>query len=227
MNQSIVYSNAYYSDAPYERAKERPQSLGILGGSFNPVHWGHIYLAKLAMDRFALTRVLLLPSGDPPHKPEKGMLSACHRLAMVRLAAEELPGLTVSDMEVRRRGKTYSVDTLEILKAALPQTELYYIIGTDAFLGFWEWRNVPRVVELCTLLVFMRPGCDMQAVFDMAQDLREKVGAKVHLFNDMGIDVSASMVRSHIKKGKPIERLVPPSVAAYIQRHGLYMEQEE
>ncbi len=194
--------------------------LGIMGGTFDPVHRGHLAIARAAMREAGLNEVRFLPDGDPPHKSPGA--PGQDRLAMVRLAVRGKPGLTVSDMELRREGRTYTVDTLLQLKREEPGRELFYIIGSDTLFLFPTWRTAERVAGLCRMLVALRPGDGRAEVESQQQAMRERYGLHSELLAETGPDISSSQVREAARRGENLRALVPAAVARYIRRRGLY-----
>jgi nicotinate-nucleotide adenylyltransferase len=185
--------------------------IGILGGTFDPVHLGHLILAVCARDQLACGELLLIPNVRSPIKPKGPVASFADRLAMIKLAIGQTPRLSVSDIEGRRESPSYTVDTLTALHAAYPDDELYLIVGSDAMRDFAAWHEAGRVPQLARIAVVARHG--EQPVHD----------ARVAQVIDMPrIDVSASDIRARIGRGLPIDFLTPPAVAAYIQQHALY-----
>lgn len=195
--------------------------LGIMGGTFDPVHLGHIHIARAAMREAELGEMLFLPDGDPPHKlpGAKGE----DRLEMVRLAIEGLPGFRVSDMELKRQGKTYSVDTLEELLREDPGRELYYIIGSDTLLLFPTWKTAWKVAGLCRMLVAARPGNDLDEIRWYQRKFFAEYGLLSDLLPEPGPDISSTDIRSRVREGKPVSGLVPDQVERYIREKGLYL----
>jgi nicotinate-nucleotide adenylyltransferase len=197
--------------------------IGILGGSFDPVHLGHIAIAEAARDAHGLDRVLLVPAGRPPHKSGE-LAPAADRLAMVRLAIEGRAGLEASDIEIRRPGPSYTVDTLEELKRAHPDAALFFIIGADSLHEFFGWRNTRRILELARIVTVTRPG--WQADFDPAsfpgapaETIRRIEADRVEI---PGVPAESTRIREAVRRGEPIDREVPAPVAEYIRRQGLY-----
>ena len=196
------------------------QRVGLMGGSFNPIHCGHIHLARAALDRDLVDRVLFLPTGNPPHK-RSGLADKLDRLAMTELAVDGEPRMGVCREEVDREGVIYTVDTLTILRQKMPDCRLFYLIGADSLCVLHTWRRPEDVIRLCTLLVAMRPGEDMQAVEKSAAFWRER-GASIELLPAEPMDVSSTEIRMRMQAGKALDGLVPPRVEAYIRAHGLY-----
>ena len=193
---------------------------GIMGGTFDPIHLGHLRIARAALEELKLERVVFLPDGDPPHK-QPGC-SREDRLAMVQLACADEPLFTVSDMELRRRGRTYTVDTLQAILAQCPDRQLHYLVGSDTFFLFPTWRTAEKVALLCRMAIVLRPG-DAPEDVRLAQDtFRRQYGLDSVLLSRPGLDISSSGVRRAQREGLTIDGLVPAQVAGYIRLHGLY-----
>lgn len=195
--------------------------VGILGGTLDPVHNGHIGIALAAMDALALDRVLLLPAGDPPHK--KRRTDKWVRMRMAALAAGGHPGLVASDMEIRRMGTTYTVDTLTLLSVEQPDVEWVYIVGADTLNKLDTWKEFARVSRLCTFAAVARPGCDEALTELRAKALSECYGTRVVILPVSGPKISSTQVRRRVAEGLPIDDIVPSSVADYIRQNGLYL----
>lgn len=193
---------------------------GLIGGTFDPVHLGHIQIAKCALDELKLDRLLFLPDGDPPHK--KPIASGPQRLTMLRLACREDSRFEVSDMELKRQGTTYTVDTLRKLKELQPLEELVYLIGSDTLALFPTWRTAEDVARLCRMAVVLRPGDDQEKIIILQQGLEQRYGLHSCLLSQPGLPISSSMVRDALQNGEGISGLVPKLVAEYIDRQGLY-----
>lgn len=195
--------------------------IGILGGTLDPIHNGHIDIAVAAMDALGLERVALMPAGDPPHKQRT--TDKHDRLRMTELAAETHPGLYASDVEIRRGGTTYTVDTLSALSVEHPEVEWTYIIGADTLMVLDSWREFPRVARLCAFAVINRPGCDAELARMRAQALTACYGTKVSLLPVSGPDLSSTDIRAQVAAGEDISDSVPAAVVDYIRAHGLYL----
>ena len=195
--------------------------VGLMGGSFDPIHLGHIAIAGEARDALQLSHVLFLPSGRPPHKAHLGA-SPAQRLEMTRLAVEPLPWAQASDVEVCRQGTIYTVDTLQILSSQHPEAAFYYIIGADTLLDLPNWRNTQKVCTLCRFICLHRPGVADEAIGTALEDLRSRYDAQVHLVPASGPDISSTEVRRRVARGQSTEGLLPGAVRAYIDRENLY-----
>lgn len=194
--------------------------IGLMGGSFNPIHCGHVALARAALESGRVERVLFLPTGNPPHKKE-GLADKFDRLRMVELAVEHEAGMAVCREEINRDGVIYTVDTLAALKRKMPDCTLTYLIGADTLRALGTWRRVETVIERCKFLVMMREGETREEVIRLA-GLWTQRGAQIDFLDARKMDISSTQIREQIQKGLPFERLVPQAVADYIHEHGLY-----
>ena len=222
-----------------------PLRLGLLGGSFNPLHNGHLAIARQTREALGLDQVLFVPTGLPPHKPNGSLAPSKDRYEMVRLAIASDPSLAISDVEVRRPGKSFSIDTIRLLQQEYGvQTQLFFLIGLDAFLDFPSWREPQTLLKLCHFVVLSRPGLSFRSLSTVAllppipypslADLDagrisriEAPLGKQHLtcLQLPPCTVSASDIRSRIRLGLPVANLLPPLVESYILRHHLYQEE--
>lgn len=202
-------------------------NIGILGGTFDPVHLGHLSIANAAMEQAALEQVLFIPAGQPRLKQAGPEASADHRIEMVRLATADNPRFQVCDTEVRRPGPTYSVDTLVDLSAKLgPGTDLFFILGIDVLDQFDRWKDPGRVLSLCRLLVLDRPG---EREFDWPTFYSRfpKAEGRVQAVTAPLVDVSATELRRRAAAGERLDGQAPDAVAQYIQEQGLYLTARE
>jgi nicotinate-nucleotide adenylyltransferase len=197
-----------------------PLRVGILGGTFNPPHLAHLVCAQEAHRELALDRVLLIPAAIPPHKSVEQEPGAEHRLQMCRLAAGDDDRFAVSDVELRRDGPSYTVDTLAGLRSRAPNDELVLILGGDIAAGLPEWHHPERVLELATVAIAQRRGTAREEIERALAALRgsERAG----FFEMPRIEISSTMVRRRVGAGLPIRYFVPDQVLDYIEREGLY-----
>lgn len=193
--------------------------IGLLGGTFDPIHAGHIAAAKAAMDCAALDRVLFVPAAEPPHRPPAAA-SAEQRLEMCKLAIADESRFEASDVELDRAGPSYTVDTLAELRRLNPGDELFLILGWDAARLFPSWRRPDEVRRLASVVVVARPGSDAPGEADLRPAGLGGDGVSICL--EPTPDVSASEIRSAVAGGEPITGKVPPAVEQYIAAHGLY-----
>ncbi|HAV10252.1 MAG TPA: nicotinic acid mononucleotide adenylyltransferase [Dehalococcoidia bacterium] len=197
-------------------------NIGLLGGTFDPIHNGHLAIVIVGIASLKLDRVLLLPAGQPWLKPQHPMASAEHRIEMVRLAIAGNPTLVLSTVETDRPGISYTVDTIAILrKQFAPDDNMYFLMGADSLDSFSLWKEPSRLIELCRLAVFTRRGFDSAHIDDIDRavpGVRQRT-----VFVDMEpIDISSADIRRRIRNGLTIRNLVPVQVEKYIRQHGLY-----
>jgi len=196
------------------------EKIGVLGGAFNPPHIGHLVLAEEALWRLGLDEVILVPVAHAPHKEIEDDPGVEARLEMTRLAAVGDDRLQISMLEAEREGPSYSYKTLERLASKSPDSELCFLMGTDAALGFHGWEKPERVLELATLGVAMRPGAGEEEV----RSALKQAGAagRSELFEMPPLGVSSTDIRARVKAGRPIRHLVPEGVREFIAEGGLY-----
>ena len=198
----------------YRREKNRTGTflrIGVLGGSFNPIHFGHLRLAEEAREALRLDRVLFIPALRRPHKPQHGLVDGRHRLAMVRLAIAGQPAFAVSDVELQRPGPSYTVDTLMTLRRQSgARARLFFLCGADTLQELKIWKDLDRVLQLCTFVVATRPGYPW----------RPRRGLTRLTMTPLAI--SASDIRRRVAEQHSIRYLVPDAVERYIARHRLY-----
>lgn len=209
---------------------------GILGGTFNPIHLAHLRIAEEVREACALDEVLFIPAAIPPHKPPTEAAPFRDRLAMVEAAIADNPRFRATDLEARRGGRSFSVDTLAILRDADPAGERYFIVGLDSFRDIATWKDYARLFELAHLVVTARPGVALPdplaalpvaARADFCYDiqparLRHRSGNAVIFLEETRLDISSTLIRAKVATGSSIRYLVPPAVAAYIAEHKLY-----
>jgi len=200
----------------HKTRKNKPK-IGIFGGSFNPVHMGHLIMAQDALEFFGLAKVLFVPCNLPPHKDPSQLASPAHRAAMLALAIRENPRFELCDLEIKKGGTNYSIDTVRHLRKIYPRHALYFIIGSDSLLELHQWKEVNALLKLCRFVTFVRPGFELKfANKDMLRKLRKDI-IDVHL-----VDISSTDIRRRAATGMSIRYLVPRRVEKYIARHALY-----
>jgi nicotinate-nucleotide adenylyltransferase len=202
--------------------------LGILGGTFDPVHYGHLRPAQEAMRALGLSELRLIPAGQAPHR--KPVADANHRLQMVRLACAEFPGFIVDDREVRRPGPSYTVDTLASLRAEIGTEPLCLLMGSDAFQGLESWHEWRRLPELAHMVVMYRPGCTLpylsvwarERLVERPAQLADTAAGRLLFQKVTPQPISGTSLRAAIGRGEPVQSSLPPSVWEYIRNHRVY-----
>ena len=202
------------------------RKIGILGGTFNPIHNGHLFLAKTALTAEELDEVILMPTGKSYLKSKIQMPDAQKRFEMIKLAIENEPFLTVSDMEINRPGNTYTFETLIELKTKTPDTNFYFIICADNLFSIEYWKKPEVIFRHCILLVAERDQTDTQMLIEKSRELEKKFGAKIHILPFKNTPISSTQIRERIISGQSIDGLVPQSVEAYIKETSLYQDLE-
>lgn len=200
--------------------------VGILGGTFNPVHIGHLILARDASEAFGLSRVLFVPCARPAHKPEDKLAAAEHRVAMLERALKDDPGSEISRVELERAGVSYAVDTLKTLHLRHPQVVWHFIIGADTLPELSTWRDIHELLDLCRFISMRRPGMPerekLMNSIQLPAPWPERLMSDV--FDGHLIEVSSSEIRKRVAEGRSIRYLVPWEVERYIEDHALYIE---
>lgn len=201
--------------------------LGLMGGTFDPIHNAHLFAAQAAKSEFGLDRVLFVPSGTPPHKGGHVITPAEDRYAMALLATSSNPGFAVSRMEIERTGPSFTIDTLKSLNSSLSEgSEIFFITGTDAIIDIFTWKDWQSLFKLCHFVVVARPGYDFNEFIELISRYGEKVSgsilAKIHLLEIPLLEISSTDIRRRVLEGKPITYLVPVSVEEYIVKANLY-----
>ena len=203
----------------------KAERIGILGGTFDPIHLGHLIIAEQARDQYQLDRVLLIPSGHSYFKDNrsKKVQPAQVRLEMTKIAAGSYKPFEVSDIEVNRPGNTYSFETLEELKTQNPESELFFIVGADTICSMRTWREPQRIFNVCTVLVAMREDQVDPEEFQMqTQALERDFGARICPVTIPNIGISSTQIRERAASGKSIHYLVPDALESYIIETGIY-----
>lgn len=198
--------------------------IGIMGGTFNPIHNGHLLLAQWAMDAESLDKIWFIPTGVSYSKAHSNILSGEERLRMVELAIKDNPSFSVSDIELQRSGYTYTYETLEDLRIRFPENEFYFIVGADCLHAFGSWKEPARILQHCTLLAAVRGDASMEDLEIKKKELMECFGGEIKLFPFMNFEVSSTEIRNRVKMHKEIRYLVPEAVKEYIAEKGFYHE---
>ncbi len=199
------------------------ERIGIFGGSFNPIHNGHLALGKAVCDQLALDRLIFMPAGYPPHKPHGNLAPGVHRHAMLKLAVEHDPRFSVSTLELDAQGTTYTVNTLKTLRTMFSHDDdLFFVMGADSLVDLVNWRSLRELAGLCTFVAAARPGVSGESMKAQIDVLDHSVGARVEVVEMLLMDVSSSEIRRRVACKEDISNLVPESVSSYIAQNGLY-----
>jgi nicotinate-nucleotide adenylyltransferase len=195
---------------------------GIYGGTFDPIHNGHLYVAREALNCLDLEELILMPSGIPPHKRNMGITDGAIRYEMVKMAVQNDDRFKISDYELKKEGYSYTYETLEHLRAFDKYSDWYFITGADCLMDLGLWKNVDKIFEACTFVVFNRPGFNNSLLLEQKAKVERQYGREI-IFLDMElIDISSSMIRAMIKEGGNVEEFLPTGVYEKIVELGLY-----
>ena len=200
------------------------RKVGIMGGTFDPIHIGHLILGENAYLQFGLDKVVFMPSGNPPHKKERDGGTDLQRMDMVKLAIASNTHFEISDIEMNEEGYTYTYRTLEKLVKEHPDTEYYFIIGADSLFYFDTWKNPQRIADACTLVVATRNHTSDEKLDEKIEFVRKRFNANIEKLDTENIDCSSSQIRSWIKEGHTVKYYVPDTVINYIHTYHVSAE---
>jgi len=214
--------------------------IGIIGGTFNPIHIAHLRIAEEIRERFDLARVIFVPAATPPHKPLAGDLPFASRCRMVQLAIAGNHFFSVSDLEGKRRGKSYSIDTIHAFRADYPDDEFFFIVGSDSYLDIGSWRQYASIFACSNVVVVERPGAVVPSpyaalpvdiahefcYYDAEKRLAHSSGYSVYYAVGIPLEISSSAIRRLVRLGRSIRYLVPGEVEHFIKEHRLYTHDE-
>ena len=201
------------------------KKVGIMGGTFDPIHYGHLILAQNALDTFSLDEILFVPSGTPWLKESTKVLSKNKRVSMTGMAIEDNPDFALSTIEIDREGNSYSYETVEELKRMQPKTDFYFIMGADSLLEIERWKHPGRLMTECTLLVAVRDDCDREGLEKQIIYLTDKYQADIKILPANRIDISSTKIRRMIREGKSVRYMLPDQVIRFIQKNHLYQQE--
>jgi len=209
-----------------EKSSKFYKKIGIMGGTFNPIHNGHLVTAQEALSQFKLDKVIFIPTGNPPHKIENEVASAEDRYIMTVIATSSNSNFFVSRMEIDRKGKSYTIDTVRQLRKIYGKNSLlYFITGADAILEILTWKNTGEIVSLCKFIAATRLGYNLSRIEDLRKRLFGKAGAadkKIYVMEIPALSISSTDIRNRVRHKRPIDYLLPEGVSNYILKHGLY-----
>jgi len=196
--------------------------IGILGGTFNPIHNGHLILAQSAKDQFSLEEIWLIPSGCSYMKDVNKILPGEIREQMVSLAIEDNPDFRVSDIELQREGNTYTYETLKQLHMMNPDTCFYFIVGADTLFQMEDWKETAQIFSQAVILAAVRVGTDLEALKVQAEHLQKQYGGDIRFLSSLQIEISSTLIRDNCKNNRSNRYLIPESVRLFIEENGLY-----
>jgi len=202
---------------------ERCTSLAVFGGTFDPIHNGHLAIAEAVLHQFKPQKVLLIPAGSPPHKPGIPITSGAHRYEMMLRSISPIPGLETTMLEIDRKGSSYTIDTIRMLKEACPKDcVIYFTIGQDALLEILTWKDAKTLLKLCQFIAVPRPGYEPEKLQKQAKKLESEYRAKIHILEAPLLEVSSTYIRKCFNTDKPVSALMPKEAEIYARVHGLY-----
>lgn len=198
------------------------ERLGIIGGTFDPPHYGHLVLAENGRLQLDLDQVLFVPAAQPPHKPEQPITAACHRVAMVKSAIADNVAFQLSRVDLDRAGPNFTVDMLGIFREAHPQASFFFLMGGDSLAEFLSWRDPAGIVQQAHLGVMKRPGWEADVA--TLEEQLPGIGERLAWLDTPYLKISGTDLRRRVREGLPIRYLVPQAVRRYVAEHGLYRE---
>ncbi|CEQ09512.1 nicotinic acid mononucleotide adenylyltransferase [[Clostridium] sordellii] len=200
--------------------------IGIMGGTFDPIHYAHLATAEFIRETYNLDKIIFIPTGNPPHK-SKLRTDKLDRYNMVLLATMNNDNFVVSDIEINRKNRTYTIDTLKELHRLYPDANIYFITGADTICDIETWKCFSKNFELATFIAANRPGVNSNDARVKIEKLRKKYGAKIRSVTVPSLDISSTYIREHIKVGRSIKYLIPEYVEAYICEKNIYINGDE
>ncbi|GFN34500.1 nicotinate-nucleotide adenylyltransferase [Tepidimicrobium xylanilyticum] len=200
------------------------ERIGIMGGTFDPIHNGHLILAEYSRTEIGLDKILFIPTGKPPHKVGNQISKAVHRYNMTLLALDSNPNFFTSTIEMEREGFSYTIDTIRYLSSKFKDKEFYFILGSDSLLEIHKWKDYEELLKSCNFIVAKRKGLEDEELMDRVNDIIKCYKANIHILEFPIIDISSTEIRNRVIKNKSIKYLVPEPVELYIYKYGLYKE---
>lgn len=196
--------------------------IGLMGGTFDPIHHGHLVAAEEARCQFDMEKVIFIPAGIPPHKTRKDISLPSHRLEMTKKAVSSNPYFEVSDFEINKEGSSYTIDTVQVMNERYSDWEMYFITGSDAVLEILTWKNVVDLLEKCYFVAATRPGYLLESLGQKLNYLPENCLAKIITMEVPALAISSTDIRRRVYEGRPVKYLMPESVEDYILYNNLY-----
>ena len=198
------------------------KKIGIMGGTFDPVHKAHLALAEQAYRQFALDEVWMMPNGRPPHKRDHSQVDISHRMEMVRRAIAGIPYLRLCGLEQFEKSYHYTFETLQILKDLFPRTQFYFIMGVDSLFDFTDWRRPDIISRECVILAATRDHCRKTEILQKIEELKQLFDADIRILNTPNMDIASEEIRKRLQQGVDTSYMLPDEVTAYIRQNHLY-----
>ena len=202
------------------------KKVGIMGGTFDPIHYGHLILAQNALETYELDEIMFVPSGTPWLKDSTKVLSKNKRVSMTGIAIEDNANFALSTIEIDREGNSYSYETVEELKKQQPDTDFYFILGADSLLEIEKWKHPDRLMAECILLAAVRDNCDEEGLQKQIAYLHGKYSADIRILPARRVDISSTDIRDLIAEGKSVRYMLPDQVIKFIEKNHLYTKNE-
>lgn len=222
MNIDLLVKESIKANLAKNKKRSNFKKIGIMGGTFDPIHYAHLATAEFIRIKYQLDKILFIPSGNPPHKTNRTIIDKYHRYNMVLLSTMTNEKFEVSSIEIDKDEKTYTVDTLRQLNIIYPDSELYFITGADAICDIESWRDVDENFKLATFIAATRPGISLLKAQDKIEKLREKYNANILTIYVPSLDISSTYIREQIKENNSVRYLIPENVEKYIYEKLLY-----
>lgn len=197
--------------------------IGIMGGTFDPIHNGHLIIAEYSRITFDLEEIIFMPTGIPAHKIDNKIASINYRYEMTLLGINSNPHFSISPLEIQREGITYTIDTIKYLQSKNEYAELYFIMGSDSLYNIYKWKDYKELLGLCKFIVAKRPNQDNNKLKEEIEELNNNYSSSIYILEAPLIDISSTIIRDRIKSNLSIKHLVPESVEQYIKKNKLYV----
>ncbi len=197
--------------------------IGLMGGTFDPVHYGHLVAAEEARYQFVMEKVIFVPASKPPHKSRKDISTPEQRLEMTKIAVSTNPYFTTSDIEIKRAGLSYTIDTVLAMKQVNPDWEIYFITGADVILDILTWKNIERLLRECYFVAATRPGFHLELIECKLDRLSKEALARIKTIEVPALAISSTNIRQRVREDRPIKYLLPDEVEKFIYQNSLYL----
>jgi len=198
--------------------------LGIMGGTFDPIHYGHLVAAEGARCEYGLEKVIFIPAGNPPHKPNIKRTEPWRRFEMTSLAVATNPFFEISSLEIERPGPSYAIDTVQEISRLFPGTQIYFITGADAVTEILTWKKVEQILSICLFIAATRPGYKLGDMWKKIEDLPQDLKKNIFCMEVPDLAISSTDIRQRVRKDRPIKYLLPEPVEEYITSHSIYQD---